>query len=57
VVGGCRHILTGLGFPVTTCAPDHRTRTTARQWVITSLVVVLFLAALFGFSYYKSTGH
>jgi hypothetical protein len=28
-----------------------------RQWVITVLVVVLLLAALFGFSYYKSTGH
>jgi hypothetical protein len=55
--GPASEILTALGFPVTICAPDHRPRTTGRQWIITVVVVVLFLAALFGFSIYKSTGH
>ena len=50
-------ILTALGFPVTTCPPDYRVATSGRQWIITVLVVALFLAALFGFSIYKSTGH
>jgi hypothetical protein len=42
---------------VTICAADHRPRTSGRQWIITAVVVVLFVAALFGFSFYKSTGH
>jgi hypothetical protein len=57
--GPAADILTALGFPVTMCAPDYtrRPRTTARQWVMRLLVVVLFFAAVFGYSYYKSTGH
>ena len=50
-------ILTALGFPVAMCAADYRAKTTSRQWVITAVVVVLFFAALFGFSLYKQTGH
>jgi hypothetical protein len=50
-------ILTALGFPVTTSAPNYRHKTTARQWAVTVVVVVVFIVALFGFSIYKSTGH
>jgi hypothetical protein len=50
-------ILAALGFPVAMCAPDYRAPTSGRQWLITVLVVALFLAALYGFSIYKSTGH
>jgi len=50
-------ILTALGFPVTTCPPDYKVQTGGRQWILTVLVVAIFLAALFGFSIYKSTGH
>jgi hypothetical protein len=50
-------ILTALGFPVTMCEPDYKAKAGGRQWIITVLVVMLFLAALFGFSLYKSTGH
>jgi hypothetical protein len=55
--GPASEILTALGFAVTICAADHRPRTSGRQWIITAVVVVLFVAALFGFSFYKSTGH
>lgn len=55
--GAAADILTALGFPVTQCAPDYKAQTSGRQWVITVLIVVLVLAALFGFSFYKSTGH
>jgi hypothetical protein len=50
-------ILTALGFPVTMCEPDHKAKAGGSQWVVTVLVVMLFLAALFGFSVYESTGH
>jgi hypothetical protein len=39
------------------CEPDYKAKAGGRQWIITVLVVMLFLAALFGFSLYKSTGH
>lgn len=55
--GEAADILTALGFPVTEQAVYYRPKTTGRQWALTALVVVLFLAALFGFSFYKSTGH
>jgi hypothetical protein len=56
------NILTALGVPVTMCAPqdtpeNRALKTSGRQWVKTVLVAVLFFAALFGFAYYKSTGH
>lgn len=54
---GAAAILTALGFPVTKSAPYYRPKTSARQWAITVVVVMVFLAALLGFSYYKSTGH
>jgi hypothetical protein len=52
-------LLTALGIPVTMCAPDYRgnLRAGPRQWMLTAIVVIVFLAALFGFSYWKSTGH
>jgi len=50
-------ILTALGFPVETCEPDYKAPTSGGQWLITVLVVALFLAVLFGFAIYKSTGH
>lgn len=50
-------ILAALGLPVTMSAPNYRPKTTARQWAITIVVVVVFVVSLFGFSIYKSTGH
>jgi hypothetical protein len=51
--------LTALGIPVTRCAPDYRgnLRPKRSQTLWTVVIVVVFLAALFGFSYWKSTGH
>jgi hypothetical protein len=52
-------LLTALGIPVTMCAGDYRgnQRPKKSQTLLTVVVVVVFLAALFGFSYWKSTGH
>jgi FtsH-binding integral membrane protein len=52
-------LLTALGIPVTMCAPDYRgnLRPKRSQTLSTVVIVIVFLAALFGFSYWKSTGH
>jgi len=47
-------ILTALGAPVSICAPDYRASTSRRQWVMSAVVVVVFLTVLFGYSFYMS---
>lgn len=48
-------LLTALGIPVTTCPPDyHGTEAPKRStWLLTVVVVIICLAALFGFAYYQ----
>jgi hypothetical protein len=52
-------MLTAMGIPVTMCAADYRGNLRPRrsQTLLTVVIVIVFLAALFGFSYYKATGH
>jgi hypothetical protein len=52
-------MLTAMGIPVTMCAADYRgnLRPKRSQTFLTVVIVIVFLAALFGFSYWKSTGH
>ena len=47
-------ILVALGFPVTMCAPDHVAGASRRQWVMSALIVVVILAAVFAYSAYMS---
>jgi hypothetical protein len=58
--GPAAGILTALGFPVTVDAPGYTSRasTRGRRWIIGgSVVTVLYIAALIGYAYYRSTGH
>jgi hypothetical protein len=52
-------MLTAMGIPVKMCAADYRGNLRPRrsQTLLTVVIVIVFLAALFGFSYYKATGH
>jgi hypothetical protein len=48
-------LLTALGIPITMCAGDYRgnLRPKRSQTLLTVVIVVVFLGALLGFSYYK----
>jgi hypothetical protein len=48
-------LLTALGIPVTMCAPDYHgnQRPKRSTTLLTVVIVVVFLGALLGFSYYK----
>jgi hypothetical protein len=47
-------ILVALGFPVTMCTPDHVAGATRRQWVMSAVIVVVVLVAVFAYSAYMS---
>jgi hypothetical protein len=47
--GPAGEILTALGIPVTMCAPDYRPQPSRGSWVATAVIVVVFLAAFFGY--------
>jgi hypothetical protein len=52
-------LLTALGIPVTMCAPDYRgnLRPQRSQSLLTVAIVIVFLAAFFGYFFYMSTRH
>jgi hypothetical protein len=50
--GPAGQILTALGFPVMTCPPDYRPPTSRKSWVLSAVIVVLFLAAFIGYYLY-----
>ena len=50
--GPAGEILTALGIPVTTCPPGYRPQQTRRSWGLTAVIVVLFLAAFFGYYFF-----
>jgi hypothetical protein len=54
--GPAGEILTALGFPVTTCAPNYRA-TTSNQRTMSIAIVVLFVAAYVGYYLFMSTRH
>jgi hypothetical protein len=45
-------ILTALGVPVTVCTPDYRASMSRRQWVMSAVVVVVFIGGLLAYSAY-----
>jgi hypothetical protein len=47
--GPAGQILTALGIPVTTCPPGYRPPAKRSSWVISAVIVVLFLAVFFGY--------
>jgi hypothetical protein len=47
-------ILVALGFPVTMCTPDRVAGATRRQWVMSAVIVVVVLVAVFAYSAYMS---
>src|SRR6185312_13676789 len=47
--GPAGEILTALGIPVTTCAPDYRPQPSRRSWLATAVIIVLFVAAFLGY--------
>jgi hypothetical protein len=54
--GAAAEILTSLGFPVTTCAPNHRAQTNSQR--VTSVVLVaLFVVAYASYYLFMSTHH
>jgi hypothetical protein len=47
--GPAGEILTALGIPVTTCAPNYRPEASRRSWVLSAIIIVLFLAVFIGY--------
>jgi hypothetical protein len=47
--GPAGEILTALGIPVTTCAPEYRPQPSRRSWVATAVILGFFLAAFVGY--------
>jgi hypothetical protein len=45
-------ILTALGVPVTVCTPDYRASMSRRQWVMSAVVVVVFIGGMLAYSAY-----
>ncbi|OBF80005.1 hypothetical protein A5791_09625 [Mycobacterium sp. 852002-51163_SCH5372311] len=50
--GPAGEILTALGIPVTTCAPDYRPQPSRSSWVATAVIIGLFLAAFVGYYFF-----